>query len=122
MKLHHVAVMTGNVERSLEFYSKLLGLKIVDKFITDDTEIVFLTAGNTLIELIAPKELKGKRIDFNENIHIAFEPENIDEAYEKLKAANVKFKVKLSKTNKFTYSHFEGPNGETLEIIKSNTK
>jgi len=120
MRLHHVAVMTNDMEKSIEFYCKFLGLEIADRFMAGDTEVVFLTTGNTLLELIAPRELKGKKVEFNENVHIAFEPEDIEKAYEKIKAANVKLKTELSKAGKFTYCHFEGPNGETLEIIKSN--
>jgi len=119
LRLHHVAVITGDLEKSIDFYREFLGLEVSKRFKVEGNEIAFLSTGNSLIELIAPNELKGKKIDFNDNIHIAFEPEDIKQAFEKIKNAGVELKTDLTKSGEFTYCHFKGPNGETLEIIKN---
>lgn len=118
MKLHHVAVITGDMEKSIDFYCKVLGLEVSQRFTAGDSDIAFLSTGNSLIELIAPADLKGKKVEFNDNVHIAFEPEDIETAFEKIKNAGVELKTDLNRSGNITYCHFKGPNGETLEIIK----
>ncbi len=54
MHFHHLAIRVINLEKSIEFYEKVTGLHIVERFKYDDAEIAYLAncEGGTKIELI----------------------------------------------------------------------
>ncbi|HYX11212.1 MAG TPA: methylmalonyl-CoA epimerase [Candidatus Acidoferrum sp.] len=57
-RVHHVAVVVGDLERSLEFYRDTLGLELetIQDIATDRVRIAFLPVGDTKIELVSPTD------------------------------------------------------------------
>jgi len=57
-RVHHVAVVVGDLERSLEFYRDTLGLELetIQNIPTDRVRIAFLPVGDTKIELVSPTD------------------------------------------------------------------
>lgn len=61
MKINYITIMVRNIEKSLDFYTKVAGLKIVRRFNPGQGEIAFVSdkEGDTMLELIqfdeAPK-------------------------------------------------------------------
>lgn len=54
MKLNFITIMVRNVEKSVDFYQKMVGLQVVRRFNPGMGEIVFLAnaEGETMLELI----------------------------------------------------------------------
>lgn len=60
MKLNYITILVKDLEKSLAFYTELVGLKIIRRFNPGPGEIVFLAnqEGETMIELIGFSEEK----------------------------------------------------------------
>ena len=81
-KMIHNNINVSNLEKSLDFYSKALRLKEVRRINGDGFIIVYLGDGlcNHLLELTALKN-HPQKYDLGENeIHLAFETDNFEEA------------------------------------------
>lgn len=86
--LSHISLTTNSLKKVYNFYVKLLGLKIVHKFINYKTKEVygyFLSSNNnTFLEFFKSK----KKINFNQNNpfrHICFEVKDLRKLAKKLK-------------------------------------
>ncbi len=140
--LDHVTVMVKDLDRSLEFYRDMLGLKVITWVTHDGPEISTMVGlpnakmrearmvapqtGNIIIDLIEWVEPKGGKSvgDINDaaTAHVAFGVEDIDAAYEDLSSKGVKF---VSPPVLFPPSDgswralfFYDPDGFMLELIE----
>ena len=108
--MHHSSRTVSDIERSIAFYRDLLGFEVVEDISSDEEgiqyasttpdsklRIVMLQAGGAVVELIQFLKAEGKPYDnapaLNDvgSSHIAFEPEDLDAAYEDLVAKGVRF-------------------------------
>ena len=81
---HHVAIKSANFDKSLDFYTNILGLKQVNAWGSGDNSAVMLALDDdSRIELFAG----GKTIENSESpiIHIAFRVENPDFYVDKIR-------------------------------------
>ncbi|MDD4753129.1 MAG: VOC family protein [Desulfitobacteriaceae bacterium] len=77
MKLSWVTLYVKNLEESLKFYQKIVGLNLVEKFNAGPgVEIAFLGNGETKIELIYNEAIK--EVNLGENISLGFEVDSLD--------------------------------------------
>ena len=60
--LHHVAIKTNDLDKTLDFYCGILGLEVEERFYDagEQSDIVFLSLGNTQLEVIAPHRPEEK--------------------------------------------------------------
>ena len=82
-KMVHNNINVSNLEKSLEFYEKALGLKETRRFNGEGFTIVYVSDGASshLLELTELKD-HPEKYDLGENeFHLAFETENFDEAH-----------------------------------------
>ena len=96
-KLDHIAIVTDNLEESLQFYEGHLGIKCEH---TEDLEdrgirVAFLPIGDTRIELITPlrddSEVSGFLNKRGGGIHhLAFSTPDVDADVEQLKTDGVR--------------------------------
>lgn len=110
--LHHVGMATHDIERLLTFYTKLIGCTEVIRFdweagYADGDRVVGLTgsavkhammrAGNSYLEIFQFLSPLGKKAIPNRPVndvgvsHFCFDVENVDEEYERLSSAGVRF-------------------------------
>ena len=138
--IRHVGLVVSDVEKALEFYRDLLGLKIqgttdekgdfTNKLLDKENielKTVKLSADDnaTRIELL---EFSGPKSNQNEKIrlynsgftHIALTVNNLDEMYLRLKKANVQFNCppKLSPNGKLKITFCRDFEGNYLELIE----
>jgi lactoylglutathione lyase len=125
--LAHIGVFTADMDKSLEFYCKTLGMELFYSCDMSKLKLGFVKAGSCIIELIAPDDYSGGR---GEGVvaHIAIEVEDIRDVVAALKAKGVKFNTEdvsvlpqlfpTGSTNIF----FNGPNGESLELYEYTGK
>jgi glyoxylase I family protein len=111
----HTAIMVSNLDRSIEFYSNILGLKKVDRDLNYPG--VWYQIGDFQIHLIEDTNHQSNaNIDLTKstrNPHIALGIRAIDSAKEQLLAANCV--VKMSNSGRaalFT----QDPDGNTIEL------
>lgn len=121
-KLEHVGVMVSDLEVSVDFYEKVLGLDLLDRLAANETtELAFLgdrASGQVIVELICGKD--NAFPDEGKVHHIAFTVDNIEEEIDRLRKLKVHFTNDEISTlaNGSKYIFFKGPDGETLELFQ----
>jgi len=134
---NHTSFTVSDLERSVEFYTKLLGFELESRFETRGPGIeritalpgahllvAFLTLGGFRLELIQYLSPPGKRLDTSTNnvgsAHIAFWVDDTVKTYEELKAKGVPFKGEpaRSRPDRPVVAYFWDPDGITLEIVQ----
>ena len=123
--VHHIAVQTGDIERALHFYIKILGAELLERRRFKRREMAWLKVGDVKIELFSKREGEALETwsDFYAGpVHIAFAVEALDSFLE----------AALQRGAQFHPSHPEpfvppvpgaqriayllGPDGEEVEI------
>jgi catechol 2,3-dioxygenase-like lactoylglutathione lyase family enzyme len=118
--IHHYAMISSDVERTVRFWQEMMGFPLVDMFENRDLEgstHFFFDAGNG--NLVAYFDLPGiERDSFREvigghhHLSISMTQENWLAAQTRLTAAGITYEVASG-----TSMYFSGPDGERLELI-----
>ena len=122
MKILHTCLNVTDMDRSIEFYSKQIGLKFVNRreIKQNNAEIAFLTdeAGGA-IELTHWRDKKNLAEGDNFD-HIAFEVHDVEGTVNKLRAQDVTIAMEpyslQGSTNKLAF--IKDPDGNWLELIQ----
>ena len=123
--LDHVAITVRDMDESVKFYTKLLGLPVARKMETPDVNIVYLQAGEIKIELfelkkektIAAPPIETRTLGLK---HIAFGVNDLQEVANRLKKAGIKFVRGPEQTKSGLFiAFFNDPNGVSIELIQS---
>jgi methylmalonyl-CoA/ethylmalonyl-CoA epimerase len=101
MILEHVGMVVKDRDESLEFYTKVMGFKILRKYETDTQRVAYLYLGDQLLEL---NEIYSKERPIG-LCHLGFRVEDMNEAIEELKKQGIeliegpkKFQPKIHST------------------------
>lgn len=123
-KIHHIAIICSNYEKSKDFYVNILGFKILKETYRSERESYKLDleiAGEYQIELFsfpAPPE----RITFPEASglrHLAFEVSSIDDSVKYLNQKNISTEpIKVDEITGKKYTFFRDPDNLPLEICE----
>lgn len=138
--VHHTAISTGDIERSLRFYRDLLGFETVFSFdwkagnerldrITDLKDsagrVAMLKAGNACVELFQfetprPKLGEAGRPVCDHGItHICLEVTDIDQEYARLKAAGMVFHCPPQDGGRgIRATYGRDPDGNVVELLE----
>jgi lactoylglutathione lyase len=119
-KFQYTGIRVKNLQRSITFYTKLLGMKLVWRMKIPETngEIAYLKTdgSNQLLELNFYKDNKvykhGDEID-----HLAFEVNNLDTALSLLAKRGVKRIYRIVKSKKSRWTYVKDPDGIWIELI-----
>jgi len=115
----HNNINVSNLEKSLEFYSKALGLKEARRKNGDGFTLVFLSdgVGSHILELTF-LESHPQKYDLGENeIHLAFETDDFDAAFNHHKEMDC-----ICYENPTMGIYFiADPDGYWLEIVREKT-
>ncbi len=122
--LHHIGVMTADIDRSMAYYQNL-GLTLREAFdMPGGTRIAFLRAGSAVIELVMPADAESVKLRQNGRVdHIALEVKDIDAVIDALKAKGIAFDADKAGTapifaNGSKNIFLTGPDGERLELFE----
>ena len=129
--LHHVAVRTDDLDKSVKFYTEVLGMKVVTAFSPDERSFVHLDTGDgSLLELMQddkPIEMPAER---GVHWHLCFGTTRIEAAMERVAEAGMQVTVPVKSadlTNTATnppspmpikVAFFIGPSGELVELFQ----
>lgn len=122
-KIEHVGIMVKDLEASIEFYKRVVGMTLKDTLLHTNGVIKlaflgFSKEGETELELIEgyndnlPKEGKVH--------HIAITVDNIEEEFTRIKGLNVQLidEEITVLPNGSKYFFFHGPDGEWIEFFE----
>jgi lactoylglutathione lyase len=124
----HASIRVSNMEKSIEFYTKLLGLKIVKRMEIAQTnaELVFLqdpeARGATLELTFYRDQKKFFQADYEERLfdHLAFTVDRMEQTLEAMRKQNVTVTdepYRLTPTGSLL-AFVEDPDGTLLELIE----
>jgi catechol 2,3-dioxygenase-like lactoylglutathione lyase family enzyme len=135
--IHHTAISTGDLQRSLAFYCDLLGFEKVFEGgwpagieVADDitglsgssAQLVMLRAGNACIELFqyaspAPSPGNPNRPVCDHGItHICLDVTDVDAEYERLLAAGMRFHCPPQDLGGSRVTYGRDPDGNVVEL------
>ena len=122
MKILHTCLNVSNLDRSIDFYTKELGLKFVSRreVKQNNAEIAFLKDNESgALELTHWRD-KGPPSEGDNFDHIAFETERIDATVAELKAHGVTIAMEpfslQGSSSKIAFA--KDPDGNWLELIE----
>ena len=123
-RVHHIAIICTDYERSKYFYTQVLGLKIVREVYRehrDSYKLDLEVAGQYKVELFSfpnpsPRPSRPEAAGLR---HLAFEVDDIDEAVAHIEAAGIM--VEPIRVDEFTYKRytfFADPDGLPIEFVE----
>jgi lactoylglutathione lyase len=134
---NHTSFTVSDLERSVEFYTRVLGFDLERRFDAEGQaistitgfsgarlRIAFVSLGDFRLELIQYDSPEGAKLDTATNnigsAHIAFWTDDVDKTYEELKAKGVHFRGApiRSRPERPRVAYFTDPDGITLEIVE----
>lgn len=124
----HASIRTSNMDRSIDFYTRLLGLKLVSRreIPQNNAEIAFLrdpqAKGATLELTFYRNQKKFIQADYEDRVfdHLAFEVAGINQTIEAMRNEKVTITdepFRLSPTGA-TIAFVEDPDGTLIELIE----
>ena len=127
----HTSIRTSDMDRSIDFYTRLLGLTLIDRreIPQNNAEIAFLQdpqAKGSTLELTFYRDQKMFiQPEYEDRVfdHLAFEVEDMNQTIEAMRNENVTITdepFRLSTTGSLI-AFVEDPNGTLIELIERKT-
>jgi len=137
--IHHTAISTGDIERSLRFYRDLLGFTEVfssawpvgteatDRIVglkDSSARVVMLRAGNACVELFQYATPEPKPGDMNRPVcdhgitHLCLQVSDIDTEYARLAAAGMRFHCPPQPAGRLRVTYGRDPDGNVVELLE----
>ena len=124
----HTSIRTSNMDKSIDFYTRLLGLKLVNRreIPQNNAEIAFLrdpeTKGSTLELTFYRNQKKFSQADYEDRVfdHLAFEVKDMAKTIAAMRKENVTITdepFRLSPTGSMI-AFVEDPDGTLIELIQ----
>ncbi len=123
-KIHHIAIICADYEKSKYFYTKILGLKILKETYRAERKSykLDLIVGNEYqIELFSFPDPPARmtRPEGAGLRHLAFEVDNIDETVKELKASGISAEaIRADELTQKRFTFFTDPDGLPLELYE----
>jgi glyoxylase I family protein len=124
MKIHHVAIIVSDIEKSLEFYDIALGFKVKQKtfrternswkvdIVKDDVELELFTFPGAPTRPSYPEAI-GLR-------HLAFRVDDIEKIHAEIKSKNIAVEeIRVDHLTGKKFFFFADPDNQPLEIYEN---
>jgi len=122
-RFRYVGIRVKDLDRSIQFYTKLLGMRLRDRFKIKETkgEIANLVSKNKPFTLelnyYAKNSPHSTRYVVGEGLdHLAFEVEDLDKALEEARLAGYPTILEVN-TKKSRWAYVKDPNGIWIELL-----
>lgn len=118
-ELNHVGIVIRDLQKSLDFYERILGARVVysGHIPATDTAVRYLQIGGGMIELLAPKN-PSEDTEFG-IAHVGFMSDDLDNDYNRIVGLGYKGAVapKTAGSGVGRLAFVEDPNGARVELI-----
>ncbi|PLT31831.1 SMU1112c/YaeR family gloxylase I-like metalloprotein [Peribacillus deserti] len=123
-KIHHIAIICSDYERSRDFYVNILGLEVLEETYREERnsyKLDLMVGGEYQVELFSFPE-SPERISYPEARglrHLAFEVEDIEAVAAELNNHNVQVEpIRIDPVTGKKFSFFADPDGLPLELYE----
>jgi len=113
-----VTIMVSDFEKSIQFYTKALGLKLAERWGND---FAYIDAPDLRIGL-HPMSEKGPKPETSGGMSIGLSVKNIEEATETLKERGVNFPSDIQNDGYVRLNHFEDLDGNPFCLSELKSK
>lgn len=116
MKMLHVTIQTEKFESELQFYLKIVGLKVISDMRPMGMQMVFLAdnEGDTEIEIIGNPEAKPIQ---NEFLSIGFKTDDVVKKYEELNALGLEVSQIIKPNPNVQFFFVKDPAGVAIQFM-----
>lgn len=122
--LHHVAIICSDYQKSKHFYTKILGLEVIQEIYRNERtsyKLDLALNGLYIVELFSfpspPKRIS--RPEATGLRHLAFEVDNIEEVVDKLSKKGIEIEeIRVDNFTKKKYTFFFDPDRLPIEIYE----
>jgi catechol 2,3-dioxygenase-like lactoylglutathione lyase family enzyme len=119
-ELNHVGAFVKDAEKSVEFYTQILGAQVVREALiaSTNTKCIYVQLAGGMIELLAPGDISTRDIyGFD---HIAFMTDNLDQDFQKIISNGFVplMNPKVAGTGHGRLGFLADPNGVRVELIE----
>ncbi len=126
-RIDHVEIVTGNLERTLKFYTEVLGFKIQQRLNPGRPpmeELVFIELGGTMIEIFSVKEpVPSSREIWQIGCRkFAIEVDDLDKTVEYLKSKGIELSEEVMSVETLKRAEIKDPDGLSIELIQRGVK
>ncbi|WP_206881278.1 VOC family protein [Alicyclobacillus mali (ex Roth et al. 2021)] len=122
IKLEHTGVMVSNLDRSIAFYTDVLGMELLGTLDhnTPGIRLAFLSYPGQTAQLELIEGYADELPDEGQVHHLAITVDDIEAEVDRLRAEGVRFLDEAITTlpNGARYIFFSGPDGERLELFQ----
>lgn len=123
-KVHHIAIICSDYNKSLDFYTKVLGFKIVAENYREDRfsyKVDLALNDDYVIELFSfpdpPKRLTNPEATGLR--HLAFEVNDLDAAVQELENLNISHEnIRIDEYTSKRFFFFKDPDGLPIELYE----
>lgn len=124
VKMEHVGIMVSSIERSIEFYVKVVGLRHLEtvQHLNPEIRLAFLAfPGQESVELELIEGYSDTLPSEGRVHHVAFSVDHIDVEFHRIRTLGVHgLDTEITTLpNGSQYFFFDGPDGERLEFFQS---
>lgn len=123
-KIHHIAIICSDYEKSKDFYVNILGFKIIKETYREERnsyKLDLAVGENDQIELFSFPN-SPKRLSYPEALglrHLAFEVDNIEETVKELNNKNINTEpVRIDECTGKKFTFFNDPDGLPIELYE----
>ena len=126
-KVHHIAVICSDYQRSLDFYTHVLGLELISEHYREERNSYkadLALDGNYVVELfsfpspperLTHPEAAGLR-------HLAFEVHDVDEAVRELDTKQIAHEqIRIDEYTQKRFVFFQDPDGLPIELYEKRS-
>lgn len=127
-KINHVAIVVNDIDSSLSFWEKTLGLQLdrIEEVPSQQSRVAFIPLGDSEIELVQPTASDSGMANFLQKRgegmhHLCLEVTDIDATLAELKAAGVRLIDETARElpgRKMAFIHPKSANGVLVELYE----
>ncbi len=123
-RVHHIAIICSDYEKSKHFYTEILGLKVVREVYREQRRSYKLdleVAGQYQVELFSFPDppARPSRPEAAGLRHLAFEVDNMEEAVAHIKQAGIYVEdIRVDEHTGNLYTFFADPDGLPVEFVE----
>ena len=130
--MDHIGILTNDLQRSVEFYTDVLGFSISAKMEMDGLTIIFVEKEGSKIELMGyknvPRRPENIQLEMGDNSlsindHITFSVDDMEATVDELRKKNVTFDMDpIQLEGGIKMASFKDPNGLLIELVEHPQK